>query len=171
MGADAAAQADLEGVAYVAAAAAAGCSAADVAPWLDADGKARWETPPEPVVWCEVEPKPLNELYNFNWLGPNAAARAAWLKAHPEALGDAGRRFLQLARRVHAVYSWGDCDVRDEALPPPQPLKLTDQFDPEAHRDPTTRAVEAAMRAAERLGQAVPGEKPARGGWGRRRRV
>jgi hypothetical protein len=52
----------------------------------------------------------------LHWVGPVAAARAAWLRAHPDALGERGRRFLAHVRAGRDVYSFDISDEEHAAL-------------------------------------------------------
>lgn len=131
-------QLDLEPVAYVAAATAAGCPT-DQANFM----RVPWLLPP----WLEsMQPKP-----GCTRCAAVTAARALWLKEHPEALGDSGRRFLEHARAGRAVYTWRIEDAAHAALLADEdsaaPLRRVAESD---GRSPLRREPNVTRVAAER---------------------
>ena len=131
-------QLDLEPVAYIAAATAAGCPT-DKANFM----RVPWLLPP----WLEsMQPKP-----GCTRCAAVTAARALWLKEHPEALGDSGRRFLEHVRAGRAVYTWRIEDAAHAALLADEdsaaPLRRVAESD---GRSPLRRESNVTRVAAER---------------------
>ena len=87
----------------------------------------------------------------LSWVGPVACARAAWLRAHPDALGEHGRRFLQHARAGRPLYTWRLSDEEHAALllqPAAEPVRHCSVDELGAHPDYCDNGPEAAARAA-----------------------
>ena len=101
----AAAVQDLESVAYLYAAIREGAALrghprASEPPWMPAPGD--WDE----QEWLELAREAVLDGEPAGT--PLAVQRNEWLRQHPEALGDRGRRFLELVRSGHAVYSLDD---------------------------------------------------------------